>query len=230
MYTQVENPKENTASANRRKSSAVANSVTQKKTIGAQRFEFVDNRAEAVFQRQLQENLNEAIQLYPKKKEDSDEYYDPDYPLLTLIKLKNYGEYQIKGTDKILYYENGEGYYNDKLLTSKADMSEYIGEKRPGIANCGGKTYDFYEAKVTEGYMLMAAALEMLERFGKAKESNRDIDTTKVANITKEFKERRPVHPIEVRRGKDGYDLVQGRHRIFAAWKYGFECIPFNVI
>jgi hypothetical protein len=51
MYEQVEKPKES-------KSSAVANSVAQKKNAEKQGFGFVDNRAEHVNQRKLQKVIN----------------------------------------------------------------------------------------------------------------------------------------------------------------------------
>jgi len=50
MYAQVETPKEN-------KSRAVANSISQKKSIGNQGFRFVDNRTEAVTQRKLHNSM-----------------------------------------------------------------------------------------------------------------------------------------------------------------------------
>jgi len=245
MHTHADKTQEN-------KNQSVANTVSQKQGGSRSSLQFVDNRPEAIMQRKLQEMANNSpqtkqaaqlqaitnnyavekktIQLQPKKNEDNDEFHDPDYPQLILIKLAKYGEYQIKGTDKILYYEPGEGYYLDELLTQKADMSEYLGEERPGIANLGGKSYDFYEDKVTSGYLTIEAALDILERFGKKKESNRNIDTSKVANITEEFKQRRPVYPIEVTRGDTGYELIQGRHRIYASWKAGFSMIPYNEI
>ena len=109
-------------------------------------------------------------------------------------------------------------------------MSAYIGEERPGIANLGGKSYDFYEDKVVSGYLTIAAALDILERFGEIKESNRNIDKAKVASIREEFKQRKPVHPIEVKKGEKGYDLIQGRHRIYASYKAGFSMIPYNIV
>lgn len=51
MYAKVEKPKEN-------RGSAVANPITQKKNIGKQGFGFVDNRPEAVAQRNLQSIAN----------------------------------------------------------------------------------------------------------------------------------------------------------------------------
>lgn len=63
MYVQVEKPKENTASADRRKSRAIANSVAQKKSNAKQGFGFVDNRSEAVAQRKLQEMANNSPQV-----------------------------------------------------------------------------------------------------------------------------------------------------------------------
>jgi len=51
MYEQIERPKGN-------KSRAVANSVSQKKSNAKQGFGFVDNRAEAVTQKKLQEMAN----------------------------------------------------------------------------------------------------------------------------------------------------------------------------
>ncbi|KZS39293.1 hypothetical protein AWE51_12145 [Aquimarina aggregata] len=234
------------------KSQSVANSVVLKKSSSDSTFYFVDNRPEAVAQRKLQGMANNSpqakqaaqlqmrannysvgkktIQLFPKKNENNNEFHDSDYPQLILIKLAKYGEYQIKGTDKILFYEPGEGYYLDELLTQKADMSEYLSEERPGIANLGGKSYDFYKDKVTSGYLTIEAALDMLERFGEKKESNRNIDTSKVANIMEEFTQRRPVYPIEVTRGDIGYELFQGRHRIYASWKAGFSMIPYNEV
>ena len=59
MYEYVEKSKENTASADRRKSRAVANSVAQKKNSEKQGFGFVDNRdLRLSFNRKLQEMTN----------------------------------------------------------------------------------------------------------------------------------------------------------------------------
>lgn len=55
MYEQVEKSKENTASADWRKSRSVANSVAQKKSNIKQGFGFVDNRPKTIVQRKLQE-------------------------------------------------------------------------------------------------------------------------------------------------------------------------------
>lgn len=63
MYEQVEKPKDNTASANRRENRAVANTVAQKKNSGKQCFGFVDNRSDAVAQRKLQEMVNNSPQV-----------------------------------------------------------------------------------------------------------------------------------------------------------------------
>jgi hypothetical protein len=233
------------------KSQSVANGLPKLQSSSGSAFQFADNRPDIIAQRKLQEVADNSIQvkqlkaiqkmtenfssqapiqLYPKKNADNDEYLDSDYPQLTLIKLAKYGQYQVKGTDKILFYEDGEGYYTDELLKHKADMSGYAGGQRPGISNLGGKSYDFYEASVTSGYLTIEAALDVLEAFGKLKESNRQIDLAKVENINQEIKQRRPIHPIEVRRGAKGYELIQGRHRIYASWKAGFSMIPYNII
>ena len=55
MYAQVENTKENTSSADRQESRAVANSVALKKYAGKQSFGFVDNRRDAVTQSKMKE-------------------------------------------------------------------------------------------------------------------------------------------------------------------------------
>ncbi|KNY25338.1 hypothetical protein [Pseudobacteroides cellulosolvens] len=55
MYTQVEKPKEN-------KGRVVANSVTQKKSVGKQGFGFVDNRSETVSQGKLKRMARNSLQ------------------------------------------------------------------------------------------------------------------------------------------------------------------------
>ncbi len=57
MYAQVEKPKRNSFSTKRQESRAVANSVTQKKSGGKQSFGFVDNRSEAMVQRNIIDSL-----------------------------------------------------------------------------------------------------------------------------------------------------------------------------
>ncbi len=57
MYEQVKIPKESTSPANRRESRAVANSIAQKKSNVKQGFDFVDNRPEAVAQRQIMNTI-----------------------------------------------------------------------------------------------------------------------------------------------------------------------------
>lgn len=59
MYAQVEKPKENTSPAGRQESSAVGNSVAQKKSNGKQGFGFVDNRPEAKQAAQVQAIMNQ---------------------------------------------------------------------------------------------------------------------------------------------------------------------------
>ncbi|BBN80542.1 hypothetical protein PA25_05270 [Pseudoalteromonas sp. A25] len=61
MYEQIEKPKENTASADSRKSRAVANSFSQKKNGGKLANQFLDNRPEAVTQRQLLKNISSDV-------------------------------------------------------------------------------------------------------------------------------------------------------------------------
>ncbi len=75
MYAQVEKQKENTSSADRRKSRATSNSVDQKRSNRKQGFGFVDYRPEAVAQRKLQEmaNTHSAQQQKPIQKKASPE-------------------------------------------------------------------------------------------------------------------------------------------------------------
>jgi len=227
----------------------VSNSQQERKSETV--FGIESNRPEAIAQRKLQEAGNDSLQVkqlkayqemadsfsahhpiqrYPQEIDDTKEFKDNDYPSLILIKLEKYEQYQIKGTDKVLFYEIGEGYYLDQNLTTKADMAEYAGANRAGISNLGGNSYDFHENKVTSGYLTIDAALDMLERFAQASDSNRNIDLGKVEKIMEEIKQRRPIYPIEVKRGETGYNLEQGRHRIYASMKAGFSFIPYNVI
>lgn len=194
----------------------------------------VDNRPQVAIQAKLinsitSTNGKRCIQCYPQKGE-GETYFDSDYPGLVLVKLPGYHKYKIQGTDYILYFEYLEGYYLDELLTTKADMSLYTSGDRPGISNLGGKSYYFRESEVTEGYLTIEAALGVLENFCLQNETNRQINMSKVESLYREFNEKTPVFPIQVRRGETGYELIQGRHRIYASWKRGYEYIPYNVV
>ncbi|CAH9053887.1 hypothetical protein PSECIP111951_00914 [Pseudoalteromonas holothuriae] len=74
MYEQVEKPKEN-------KNRAVANSVAQKKTDVKQGFGFVDNRADAIAQRKLQEVTNSDTQLKSNLKQSYQFSDKPQVPV-----------------------------------------------------------------------------------------------------------------------------------------------------
>lgn len=63
MYAQVEKPKENTSSADRRESRTIANELAQKKSNFKQGLGFVDNRQEAIVQKRLQEVANHNLQV-----------------------------------------------------------------------------------------------------------------------------------------------------------------------
>ncbi len=71
MYAQVERTKENTASADRRKTRAIANSVAQKKSNAKQGFWFVDNRPESIAQRKMQSQISNSSSQTSRKKKNN---------------------------------------------------------------------------------------------------------------------------------------------------------------
>jgi hypothetical protein len=176
------------------------------------------------------------VQRAPKKKADSEEYHDPDYPKLRLIKTNRPGagnEYQIIGSGTLIYYEPGVGWFTDYNCTNRADMSAYMGapEEREGIANNGGSSYFYYTATHTGGFMSIMNAYKLLQALNtRLGQNDADLNKGKVSGIVQEMKDSRPIHPIELRNVEHGFVLVNGRHRIIASMITGKKTIPYNII
>ncbi|MDH5178099.1 MAG: DUF4157 domain-containing protein [Gammaproteobacteria bacterium] len=169
--------------------------------------------------------LAPTIQLYPQKKKDSEEYFDPDLPKLTLIKL-DYNKFQIKGDNTIVYFERDEGYYTDEGLTKKADMSAYRGE-REGISNANGEMY-YCRDNERDGIITIKTAEDILKRFFDENPRHRQILEFKVNAILSGFKDQTPLPPIEIELINGKATLVDGRHRIHASIIHGFKYVPYS--
>jgi len=179
-------------------------------------------------QQQIIQNKNNEIsiiQLSPQKKIDSEEYFDPDFAKLILIKLR-YDKFQIKGTETILYFEPGEGYYTDESLTTKADMSGYVGE-REGVSNANGQMY-YCRDDQRDGIITIETASNILDRFFEEAPQHREIHDFKVNRVLEGFKSEIPLPPITIEPRNGKASLVDGRHRIIASIKNGFKYIPYS--
>lgn len=226
MYSQIDKQKEN-------KSRTVANSVTKKKSNVKQGVEFVDNRPEQLLQRKLQSSASQIVQLRPQKREDSDEYFDPDFPDLRLIKTNRKGagnEYRIVDTERCIYYEEGEGWFDDYDCTQKVNMSAYQGDPndREGIDNYEGKTYYYYTQKHTGDFLPVMVASGLANKLNQ--EKGQEYDEGKIKRIVSEMNENTPIHPIEIRRKGEGWELVNGRHRVAASALAGKTRVPYNEV
>jgi hypothetical protein len=193
----------------------------------------IDNRPSAIAQRKLQEAVQAkgVAQLRPMQKEGSTEYHDPDYPLLRLEKGQLSNDYKILGTETIIYYEAGEGWFTDYACNTQANMSNYLGNPnaRNGINNNGGTSYYYYENSHNGGFIPTMEAYRLYQEISaRLGQNEANFDKRKVTSIVREMENNQPIHPIEVRQGQDGPELTQGRHRIIASMLTGRRAIPYN--
>ncbi|WP_317111247.1 DUF4157 domain-containing protein [Chroococcidiopsis sp. SAG 2025] len=173
-----------------------------------------------------------SIQRRPMSTNEGNKFIDPDYPLLKLVKPlgARHNEYQIEGTDSLIYYEHGLGWFNDYDCIEKADVAQYQGnpDEREGVSNNGGLTYYYQEEKHTGSFLPIMEASKLASDLNR--EKGQTFDDTKVQSIAKEIAEKRTIYPIEVTQGENGLRLVQGRHRIAASALKGMRKIPYNVV
>lgn len=176
------------------------------------------------------------IQLVPNKRPDNDEYFDADYPELRLTKTGAPGrgnEYKIIGSETLIYYEPGEGWFKDYECNNRMDMFSFQGnpDARPGIENNGGKSYYYYSDVLKGGFMPVMQAYRLFQiRNQEAKHNDADLDQTKISRIVSNMEKNMPLHPIEVTLANGVFKLVQGRHRIVASMITGKKAVPYNVV
>jgi|GEM_PF-7066419 len=167
MYTQAEKPKEN-------KSRAVASSVGQKNDTMTQNVGFVDNRAEAVAQRKLQEMANnntisENVTLHPiiqrfPAQISGNFYKDNEYPKVRFEKLAEGGmirsnTYQLLNGPKkntvirytdLNYYQTDEEGWED--TDRRVAMANYVATTQELMAGVTSLNIGSPGTGITAGY------------------------------------------------------------------------------